>query len=408
MSKVFEERQVAQGWLEGDMLIHLHKDEPAKSRAHGRLQGGDLVLPLNVKTPPEIESVSLEAKGDCLAVHSGVWAWEKNRVAAKGDICITDQGLHLDMELFTKDLRWKTIADAFGRTSKAEEGERAGWAFPLCGKIKLDAEHFRYDRFVWTPLRAKLIFTPGEMDVAISEANLCSIATPGDLRVTPHKMSLRVRPASTDQDLGGAYRCLLEEEKEMTGTFSLAGVITCQEKPEALLESAQGNLEFTAKDGRIYRYGLLAKVLAFVNLTEVFRGKVPDLAEEGLPYDSMEVDALVGKGKLVLERGLIMGPSVEIACTGAVDIMNKTYDLTYLVAPLKTLDSIAKKIPVLGRILGGTVVSIPVKVTGDWSDPVVEPLSASAVGSGVLGIMERALKLPVEVLESLPASEEAD
>lgn len=405
MNRLFEEAKAAQGWVEGNMLIHFQRDEPAKSKAHGRLKGGDLLLPLGVKAPLEIDSISLDVKENALRVHSAVCMWENNRMAAKGGVHFTDEGLQVDMDLSTKDLDWKTIANALGRGSETEKGEGHLWALPFCGKVRLNAERFTYDRFVWTPFHADVAFTPDEIDVAILEANLCSIATPGTLRVTPHQISLDFKPASTNQDLGAAFTCFLEEKKQMTGTFSFAGQIRAQEKPEALLESTWGALEFMAKDGRIYRYGLLAKVLAFVNLTEVFRGKVPGFAEKGLPYDSVEVEALVEDGRLALKKGLMMGPSVEIACTGAVDLMNKKYDLTYLVAPLKTVDSLAKKIPVLGRILGGTVVSIPVKVTGDWSNPTVKPLSASAVGSGVLGIMERALKLPVEVMESIPIRE---
>jgi hypothetical protein len=69
------------------------------------------------------------------------------------------------------------------------------------------------------------------------------------------------------------------------------------------------------------------------------------------------------------------------------------------VAPLKTVDSVVKKIPIVGGILGGTLVSIPVRATGDLTDPKVSALSASGVGSELLGIMKRAFKLPFKVIE---------
>ena len=191
----------------------------------------------------------------------------------------------------------------------------------------------------------------------------------------------------------------------MTGDFDLAGEITGQEKHEALLKSLQGNLEFVAKDGRIYRYGLLAKVLAFVNLTEVFRGKVPGFTKEGFAYHSMAAKATIQDGRLVLKEALIDAPSVGIVCHGHIDLINEEYDLIFLVAPLKTVDSVVKKIPLVGRILGGTLVSAPVKIAGPWTNPRVTALSASAVGSGLLGIMKNALKLPVKVIESRPSDE---
>jgi len=408
MKKLFEEAKAAQGWVEGNMLIHFLKNEPAKSKVHGRLKGGDLLLPFGVKGPLEIDNISLDTKENTLRVNAADFTWEDNRVAAKGDVHFADEGLQLDLDLSTKDLGWQTISNAFGRSSETEKGEGDLYALPLCGKVRLDAERFTYGRFAWTPFHADVAFTQDQIDVAIVEANLCSIATPGTLRVTPHNISLHFESASTNQDLGPAFTCFLEEKNQMTGSFSFAGEIRAQERPGALLESARGDLTFVAKDGRIHRYGVLAKVLAFVNVTEVFRGKIPDFAKEGFPYDSIEAEALLEDGKLIIKGGLIMGPSVEIAFAGEVDLINEKYDLTYLVAPLKTVDSVVKRIPILGRVLGGTVVSIPVKVTGDWSDPTVKPLSASAVGAGVLGIMERAVKLPVEILELLPASKKTD
>jgi len=58
LGRLFEEKQVAQGWVEGDIRIHILTDDPMKSKAQGSLEGGDLFLPLNVKAPLEIDSIS--------------------------------------------------------------------------------------------------------------------------------------------------------------------------------------------------------------------------------------------------------------------------------------------------------------------------------------------------------------
>ena len=139
-----------------------------------------------------------------------------------------------------------------------------------------------------------------------------------------------------------------------------------------------------------------------MNLTEVFRGKIPDFTKEGFAYNSMAAKATMHDGKLIVKDGLIDAPSMEIAYLGHMDFSNKELDLKFLVAPLKTVDFVVKKIPLVGRILGGTSLSVPVKVTGDWANPRVTALSPSAVGSGLLGIMERTLKLPVEIIQWRP------
>jgi hypothetical protein len=147
---------------------------------------------------------------------------------------------------------------------------------------------------------------------------------------------------------------------------------------------------------------VLAKILGLLNLTEIFMGKVPDLVGEGFAYDSMKASGNLHNGKLTMKEGIMDCPSMKIVWQGDIDLTEKKMDLTVLVAPLKTADRIIEKIPWFGWILGGTLISIPIKVTGDINDPTVTPLSPSAVGSEILGIMKRILQLPVKVIPFTP------
>jgi hypothetical protein len=59
-------------------------------------------------------------------------------------------------------------------------------------------------------------------------------------------------------------------------------------------------------------------------------------------------------------------------------------------------------------ILGGTLVSIPVRATGDLKNPTVTLLSPSAVGSGLLDIMKRTVELPVKIIHpTAPVDEQS-
>jgi hypothetical protein len=79
-------------------------------------------------------------------------------------------------------------------------------------------------------------------------------------------------------------------------------------------------------------------------------------------------------------------------------------DLNALVAPLNSVQRFVGKIPVAGHILGGNLVSIPVKIKGNLHDPEVSFLSPSAIGSAFVGIIERTIKLPMTIIEPvLPA-----
>jgi hypothetical protein len=187
----------------------------------------------------------------------------------------------------------------------------------------------------------------------------------------------------------------------MTGNFDLKGHVTARGKAEKLMESLQGDLEFVAKEGRIQRHIPLAKVFAFLNVTEAFRGKPLGFDKEGLAYDSLSVKGKFEKGKLLVKEAVLDGVTMEIAGHGEISLIDKKMDAQILVAPFRTIDWVIKKTPLVGYILAGTLVSIPIKVTGEIDNPKVTPLPASAVGSGLLGMMKRTFKLPIKVIEAV-------
>jgi hypothetical protein len=120
--------------------------------------------------------------------------------------------------------------------------------------------------------------------VNIEEAKLCGISTTGVVKVMDQQVSLDVQPASRSRELESTAKCLLDETIRVTGDFELKGRIVAQAKPKDLFSALGGNLEFQAKDGQIYYLVGLARILEFVNLTEVYKGKIPDLKKESLPY----------------------------------------------------------------------------------------------------------------------------
>jgi hypothetical protein len=84
---------------------------------------------------------------------------------------------------------------------------------------------------------------------------------------------------------------------------------------------------------------------------------------------------------------------------GEVDLTKNEVNLTLLIAPLRTIDKVIDSVPLVGNIFGGSLVSIPVQVSGDWNDPTVIPLSPSAVGSKLLGHVKRAFQLPLKMIQ---------
>ena len=48
--------------------------------------------------------------------------------------------------------------------------------------------------------------------------------------------------------------------------------------------------------------------------------------------------------------------------------------------------------------MGGKLITVPVRIAGDWKDPDVTMLSPASIGSRLLGIMKNTIMLPVELV----------
>jgi len=134
-------------------------------------------------------------------------------------------------------------------------------------------------------------------------------------------------------------------------------------------------------------------------VTQIFLGKVPDLAHDGFAYNSLSIKGTLSDGELKIGEAVLDGSSMNIVAQGTVDVRTGKVEITALASPLKTIDTILRKIPVVRYILGGSLVSVAVKAEGDLDDPTVSILPPSAVVKGFLGVVERVLRLPVRIFE---------
>jgi hypothetical protein len=115
----------------------------------------------------------------------------------------------------------------------------------------------------------------------------------------------------------------------------------------------------------------------------------------------MAVRGDIHKGIFTVEKAYIGGQSLDIIAQGEIDLGQQKMDLVVLVAPFSTLNWVIRHIPLVGKIMGGTLISIPVRVSGDPADPDVVFLSPTAVGTRLLNLLENIIKLPVEIISPI-------
>ena len=396
LDKIFEGYQFQDGWVQGDFQAKIDLDQPMQSTAQGKIKGRDLTSPWKLKQPLQINEISLDAQKNRVSVALASFTWGGERFVLSGDVNFSKERVKLDLDLTTGNIDVEDLEKVLG---KRKNGAEKKPDLSVEGNIRLKSESLKFKEYTWTPFIADISFGDGGAEVNVKKANLCGMDTPGIVKVREKNVSLNVEPSFKGHEIESAFRCLLNHEVRATGTFELYGRILAQGMPEDLSKALEGNIEFHAKDGRIdYALGLV-RILEFLNVTEIYRGKVPDLKKEGLSYDRITIKVTLQKGKLIIKELTIDGASLEMAGQGEINLIDRKINFTVLVAPLKTVDRITKRIPLVNTIFAGTLVTIPVKVQGDLKDPKVTPLSPSAVGGELFAIMKRTLGLPFKVIE---------
>jgi hypothetical protein len=80
---------------------------------------------------------------------------------------------------------------------------------------------------------------------------------------------------------------------------------------------------------------------------------------------------------------------------GKVDLERKQIEGKALIAVLRPVDEVIRRIPVISDLFGESLIGIPVRVSGALERPDITYLSPADVGAELLNIPLRILKMPL-------------
>jgi len=407
LDRILRENKTLKNWVDGKLKASLDMKDLRSSHVTGTLQGEGLVIRGLPVSALELERFSLECTGKEARLQSADLIFAETPMQLKGTAGITEAAYTFDLELTADSLDATALTkiqkETADKTIKPDARPRE--KPPIDGVIRFKTPRFKYKDYTWTPLHANIAIQADVVNITATQADLCGIATPGTIRIQPDGLHLSFRPSANKKNMQATWECLQEKKLRADSLYSLSGNIEAQGPAEGLVQNLQGEISFSSDDGMIHRSNILTKIFAFLNITEVFAGKVSGLREKGFGYDTIRAHAAIKSGALNFDEILVDGHTMKVSGEGTVDLVNETVDLNLLIAPLKTFDRIVKKMPVLGYITGGSVLSAPVRIKGSTNNPEVVPLPPAAVGRGLMGILERTLKAPLKVVESLPGVE---
>src|SRR4030042_3106495 len=112
----------------------------------------------------------------------------------------------------------------------------------------------------------------------------------GWIKPTEKGISMEIKPRFSNMEAKAFIRTLFQKgEKErvmITGRVHVDKVELRGEGEDfqRMKESLNGSLRFEIERGVIERFNILSKIFSILNISQFFRGRLPDLKTKGLPY----------------------------------------------------------------------------------------------------------------------------
>jgi len=168
--------------------------------------------------------------------------------------------------------------------------------------------------------------------------------------------------------------------------------------------SARGGMHLRVSRGVLHKFHSLAKVFSLLNISQLFKGQLPDMDREGMPFNLMEASVTIAEGRATTEDLMINSEAMNLSMAGWQGIVDNNMDFTLGVMPLRTVDKVITSIPIAGWLLTGenkAFLTAYFKVTGSAEDPKVTPVPVDSVSDTVLGIFRRTFGLPGKLIKDI-------
>jgi hypothetical protein len=99
---------------------------------------------------------------------------------------------------------------------------------------------------------------------------------------------------------------------------------------------------------------------------------------------------------VVIERSLLEGLALNVATQGDIRLADGRLALTGIALPI--VNAFARRVPLLGNLIGDPIVGIPFSVSGDVGNPQVTRVGPAAIAGSLVRTLQGVVSLPVQLL----------
>lgn len=270
----------------------------------------------------------------------------------------------------------------------------------------LEAQQVRYQGLFYQELKVGMRTTDGKLHVYPFQFEGAGGDFWGEAWFQPVERGIRfeIKPRISNMEARALMRIVSprarEERVAYSGRFHVDKVNLQGEGQDLqkMKESLNGTLRMELENGAIERNNILSKIFSILNVSQYFKGRVPDLKTKGLPFHRIIAHFDIKDGIATTEDFLVDSDAMRITGIGKVDLAKRQIDAKVGVHPLETVDTVLSKIPIAGYILTGkdkAFISFVYEVKGDLDDPKIEAIPMKSLGEGIFGIIKRLLETPV-------------
>ena len=399
LERIFQVPPLQGSLIQGDIEVRAVLAEPFRFTARGRLAGRELWVPLKNERAI-VDYFFLEAGQGGINVRSAELRWRDSRLSFMGNLLADTKALRVDMDISADRVVWDELKELIDHGNN--EGI-SGVSFPpLEGTARLKADNFTFKDFTWSPLQATASFSPHEVRVEIDRGDVCGIGTVGRVDLTDEEIGLDVSLSKTNGQLESTSLCLTKNEEVLTGSYFLNAHVAGRGTALNIAQSLRGEFEFNARDGQFIQSPakdpFLETTFDYLNSTGDFNVDFPDLDTQSFPFRAIRSQGTVEGMTLVIDELTIQSAPYIITGAGRIDLEHRQIDARGLVSVLLPAARVVRRIPIVGAILGGSVLGIPVRVTGPLEHPNVTYLSPADLGEQFLTLPLRILGLPLEAI----------
>jgi hypothetical protein len=372
-------------------------------------------------TPEQIRCIELKGKvGDSPITVSGILfrgsssSAVSSQKAEKGST-LMESGRRLSVQISSPQLDLDPLFPKKEGTSPTSFNKMREWLSRWSIEGNVQIENGRYRSLQYKDLRGEVKTVEGTLFIYPFQfkSNGGDFWGEGWMKPIEKGIRMEIKPRLSNMEAKAFIRTLFgkgEEERVMiSGRVHVdhAELRGEGEDFQKMKESFDGGLRLEFENGVIERFTILSKIFSILNVSQLFKGRLPDLATKGLPYRQISADIEVKEGVATTDDFLVDSDAMRITLIGKIDLGKNLIDVRIGIHPLVTVDAVLSNVPIAGYILTGKdkgFISYFYQVKGDLNDPKIEAIPFKIVEESTWGIIKRLLETPLKPFQKAPSS----